>query len=75
MCVPNVKELKYKILREAHGSSYSIHLGGNKMYANCPKRKNLDSSPNKYDYAKQNNYNKGDDKKKYRFGDKKKKKF
>jgi hypothetical protein len=30
--VPNVKELKDKILREAHKSTYSIHLGGNKMY-------------------------------------------
>jgi hypothetical protein len=30
--VPNIKELKDKILREAHGFSYSIHLGGNKMY-------------------------------------------
>jgi hypothetical protein len=32
ICVPNVKELKVKILREAHESSYYIHLGGNKMY-------------------------------------------
>jgi hypothetical protein len=40
----------------------------------CPKRKKLDSS-NKYDYTKRNDYSKGDDKKKYRFGDKKKKKF
>jgi hypothetical protein len=40
----------------------------------CPKRKKLDSSNNKYDYAKQNDYSKGDDKKKYRFRDKKKKK-
>jgi hypothetical protein len=40
----------------------------------CPKRKKLDSSTNKYDYTKQNDYNKGDDKK-HRFGDKKKKKF
>jgi hypothetical protein len=32
ICVPNVKELKAKILREAHESSYSIHPGGNKMY-------------------------------------------
>jgi hypothetical protein len=40
----------------------------------CPKRKNLDSSSNKHDYIKQNDYSKGDDKKKYRFGDKKKKK-
>jgi hypothetical protein len=40
----------------------------------CPKRKKLDSS-NKYNYIKRNDYSKGDDKKKYRFGDKKKKKF
>jgi hypothetical protein len=32
ICVPNVKELKDKILREAHESTYSIHLGVNKMY-------------------------------------------
>jgi hypothetical protein len=32
ICVPNVKELKHKILREAHESAYSIHTGGNKMY-------------------------------------------
>jgi hypothetical protein len=32
ICVPNVKELKDKILREAHESAYSIHSGGNKMY-------------------------------------------
>jgi hypothetical protein len=38
----------------------------------CPKRMKLDSS-NKYDYIKRNDYNKGDDKKKYRFRDKKKK--
>jgi transposase InsO family protein len=30
--VPNVKELKDKILREAHESTCSIHPGGNKMY-------------------------------------------
>jgi hypothetical protein len=42
---------------------------------NYPKRKKLDSSFNKYDYTKQNDYNKCDDKKKYHFGDKKKKKF
>jgi hypothetical protein len=41
----------------------------------CPKRKKLDTSSNKYDYTKRNDYNKGDDKKKYHFGDKKKKKF
>jgi hypothetical protein len=32
ICVPNVKELKDNIFREAHESAYSIHLGGNKMY-------------------------------------------
>jgi hypothetical protein len=42
---------------------------------NYPKRKKLDSSSNKYDYTKRNDYSKGDDKKKYRFGEKKKKKF
>jgi hypothetical protein len=30
--VPNVKELKDKILCEAHESAYSIHPGGNKTY-------------------------------------------
>jgi hypothetical protein len=42
--------------------------------ADFPKRKKLDSS-NKYDYSKRNDYNKSDNKKKYCFGDKKKKKF
>jgi hypothetical protein len=32
LCVSNIKELKDKILCEAHESTYSIHLGGNKMY-------------------------------------------
>jgi hypothetical protein len=32
MCVPNINELKDKILQEAHESTYSIHLGGNNMY-------------------------------------------
>jgi hypothetical protein len=30
--VPNIKELKDKILREAHKSMFSTHLAGNKMY-------------------------------------------
>jgi hypothetical protein len=30
--VPSVKELKDKILHEAHESTYSIHPGGNKIY-------------------------------------------
>jgi hypothetical protein len=41
----------------------------------CPKRKKLDSFSNKYDYTKRKNYSKGDDKKKYRFGNNNKKKF
>jgi hypothetical protein len=41
--------------------------------ADCPKRKKFNSSSNKYDYTKMNDYSKGDDKKKYRFRDKKKK--
>jgi hypothetical protein len=32
ICVPNIKELKDKILHGAHKSAYSIHLGGNNMY-------------------------------------------
>jgi hypothetical protein len=40
----------------------------------CPKRKKLNSSNNKYDYTKRNDYSKDNDKKKYRFRDKKKKK-
>jgi hypothetical protein len=41
----------------------------------CPKRKRLDPSSNTYDYIKRNDYNKGEDKKKHHFGDKKNKKF
>jgi hypothetical protein len=32
ICVSSIKELKDKILCEAHESAYSIHPGGNKMY-------------------------------------------
>jgi hypothetical protein len=32
ICVPNIKELKDKILREAHDSAYAIHPGGTQMY-------------------------------------------
>jgi hypothetical protein len=45
------------------------------LIADYPKRRKLDSSSNKYNYTKRNNYSKGDDKKKHRFGDKNKKKF
>jgi hypothetical protein len=39
---------------------------------NCPKRKELDSS-NKYNNNRNDSSNKGDDKRKYRFRDKRKK--
>jgi hypothetical protein len=32
ICVPDVKEIKNLILREAHDSAYSIHPRGNKIY-------------------------------------------
>jgi hypothetical protein len=32
ICVADIKELKNKMLCEAHESAYSIHPGGNKMY-------------------------------------------
>jgi hypothetical protein len=32
ICVTSIKKLQDKILRGAHESAYSIHLGGNKMY-------------------------------------------
>jgi hypothetical protein len=46
----------------------------NHFITDYPKRKKIDSS-NKFNYTNENDsINKGDDKKKYRFGDKKKKK-
>jgi hypothetical protein len=32
ICVLEIKEIRESILREAHDSSYSIHLGSTKMY-------------------------------------------
>ena len=32
ICMPNMKEIRDLILREAHDSAYSIHLGSTKMY-------------------------------------------
>jgi hypothetical protein len=55
------------------------HLGAassaTHFVTDCPKRKKLDSYSNKYEYTKRNDNSKGDDKKKHRFGDKKKEKF
>ena len=31
-CVPNIDDLRSKIIAEAHGSRYSIHPGSTKMY-------------------------------------------
>jgi hypothetical protein len=66
----------HKFCKERRRSPRSCFECGDTTHfiINCPKRKKLDSS-NKYDYIKQNDYNKGDDKKKYRFEDNKKKKF
>jgi hypothetical protein len=38
LCVPEVKEIREIILREAHGSAYSIHLGSIKMYHDLKSR-------------------------------------
>jgi hypothetical protein len=67
----------HKFHKERRRSPRGCFECGNTTHfiTDCPKWKKLDSSSNKYDYTKRNNYNKGDDKKKYRFRDKKKKKF
>jgi hypothetical protein len=38
ICVPDVRDLRNTILREAHDSAYSIHPGSTKMYQNLRKR-------------------------------------
>jgi hypothetical protein len=45
------------------------------LIADCPKRKKLNFSSNKYNYTNRNDSSSKGDDKKYRFGDKKKKKF
>ena len=32
LCVPNVQELKKKLMYESHNTVITMHLGGNKMY-------------------------------------------
>jgi hypothetical protein len=66
----------HKFHKERRRSLWGCFECGNTTHfiADCPKRKKLDSS-NKYDYTKWNYYSKGDNKKKYHFRDKKKKKF
>jgi hypothetical protein len=64
-----------KFCKERRRSPRGCFECGNTTHfiVDCPKRRKLDSS-NKYSYTNQNDSsNKGDDKKKYRFGDKKKK--
>jgi hypothetical protein len=66
----------HKFHKESRRSPRGCFECGNIIHfiVDCPKRKKLNSSSNKYDYTKQNDYSMGDDKK-YRFGDNKKKKF
>jgi hypothetical protein len=66
----------HKFCKERRRSPRSYFECGDTTHfiLDCSKRKKLDSSSNKYDYTKQNDYSKGDNKKKYHFGDKKKKK-
>jgi hypothetical protein len=37
-CVPDVKEIRELILREAYDSAYSIHLGSTKKYHDLKSR-------------------------------------
>ena len=32
LCVPNVQELKKKLMYESHNNIFTMHVGGNKMY-------------------------------------------
>jgi hypothetical protein len=38
LCIPEMKEIRELILREAHDSAYSIHLGSTKMYHDLKSR-------------------------------------
>jgi hypothetical protein len=39
LCVPEIKEIRELILREAHDSTYSIHPGSTKMYHDLKESK------------------------------------
>jgi hypothetical protein len=64
----------HKFRKERRRSPRGCFECGNTTHfiPDCPKRKKLDSSSNKCDYTKRNDYNKGNNKRKYCFGDKKK---
>jgi hypothetical protein len=36
--VPNIKEIRELILKEAHETAYSMHLGGKKMHQDLKQR-------------------------------------
>jgi hypothetical protein len=38
LCVPNVQSIRELILKEAHETAYSIHLGSEKMYQDLKKK-------------------------------------
>jgi hypothetical protein len=65
----------HKFHKERRRSPRGCFECGNTTHfiGDCSKRKNLDSSSNRYDYTKWNDYSKSDNKKKHCFGDKKKK--
>jgi hypothetical protein len=68
----------HKFLKERRRSPWGYFECDDTTYfiADCPKRKKLDSSSNKYNYNNRNDSSdEGESKKKYRFGDNKKKKF
>jgi hypothetical protein len=66
----------HKFRKERRSPSGYFECGDTTHFiVDCPKRKKLDSSSNKYNYIKQNDYSKGDDKEKHCFRDNKKKKF
>jgi hypothetical protein len=37
LCVPDIKSIRELILKEAHETTYSIHLGSEKMYQEVKK--------------------------------------
>jgi hypothetical protein len=63
----------HKFYKERRRSPRGYFKCGNTIHfiTDCPKSKKFDSSSNKYDYIKWNDYNNGDDKK-HHFEDKKK---